>query len=84
MKILIEIEADSETVERTLQEVRAFCRIKNAAPNYINGVELKNFKVVGVNCDHPDHNESETCWDRGVGCSKYCKCCMGDSAVTLQ
>ena len=28
-------------------------------------------------CTHPDHNDSETCEDRAVGCDKNCTCCMG-------
>ena len=34
-------------------------------------------------CDHPDHNDHETCEDRAVGCSKHCACCMGELAIPL-
>jgi hypothetical protein len=27
-------------------------------------------------CDHPDHNDQETCEDRAVGCSSDCPCCI--------
>jgi hypothetical protein len=28
-----------------------------------------------VKCEHPDHNEKETCEDRAVSCHKDCACC---------
>jgi hypothetical protein len=31
-------------------------------------------------CTHPDHNEHESCYDRSVGCSDYCRCCLGEHA----
>ena len=31
-------------------------------------------------CTHLDHNDSETCEDRAIGCSMYCRCCLGENA----
>lgn len=28
-------------------------------------------------CDHPDHEDGESCLERAVGCSMNCRCCMG-------
>ena len=32
-------------------------------------------------CNHPDHNNSETCEDRAVSCSADCACCNGREFV---
>lgn len=83
MKILIEIEATGKAIDEIIKDVEAYCRIKNAMPNFINTTELKNFKIKDVSCDHPDHNDTETCEDRAIGCSSYCKCCMGSIAKSI-
>jgi hypothetical protein len=36
-----------------------------------------------VTCTHPDHNATETCIDRAIGCDKGCKCCMEELAVPV-
>lgn len=41
-------------------------------------------KSKDIICDHPDHNDNETCEERCVGCSPYCKCCLGKEGVLLQ
>jgi len=30
-----------------------------------------------MKCEHPDHNDHETCEDRAVSCHKDCVCCQG-------
>jgi hypothetical protein len=84
MKILIEIEAEGETINETLQDVRAYCRIKSGARVRINGTIISNFKINGVLCDHPDHTDDESCEDRAIGCSVYCKCCMGSITTPIE
>lgn len=30
-----------------------------------------------MKCQHPDHNDNETCEDRTISCHKDCTCCTG-------
>jgi len=36
-----------------------------------------------VGCTHPDHVDGKDCLDHCIGCSKHCKCCVGDAAVPV-
>jgi hypothetical protein len=36
---------------------------------------------MNMKCEHPDHNENETCEDRAVACHKHCTCCLPPLAI---
>ena len=48
-------------------------------PLEVEAVEIQSFHF----CTHPDHSDEIPCEDRAVGCSKHCKCCMGEFAIPL-
>lgn len=50
-------------------------------PPQVGQSELNDGLGAFSRCEHPDHNDSESCLDRAVGCSKHCFCCMGEMAI---
>jgi hypothetical protein len=37
-----------------------------------------------MKCEHPDHNDNETCEDRAVACHQDCTCCLPPLVIDYQ